>query len=151
MVPVYRGKLLDSVFTVRTPALHQRLRKPVSSQFSMTSIKALEPFADECTQIFVHAMRELQGQKIDLGVWLQWYAFDVIGGMTFHKRFGFLEQQRDVESMITDIETGLPFAAVMGQIPESIPLVNATLQLVSLLCKPLGLSPPDPLRKIVKV
>jgi hypothetical protein len=53
----------------------------------------------------------------DFGEWLQWYAFDVIGEMTFGKRFGFLEQGRDVENMIDVVQESGWYTAVIGQMP----------------------------------
>jgi hypothetical protein len=87
----------------------------------MTYIKALETFVDGCTDIFIEAMHDLESQAVDLGVWLQlvfptsfqmglktnikirWYVFDIIGGITFQRRFGFLEKRQDIEGMIGGI------------------------------------------------
>ena len=84
---------MPSMFSVRNNAHHQALRRPVAQKFSMSSMKSLEPFADECNDIFIRAMKTMEGEKVDLSTWLQWYAFDVISAITFHRRFGFMEQQ----------------------------------------------------------
>jgi cytochrome P450 len=89
----------------------------LAQKFSMSSIKSLEPFADECTRIFIDAMRDLEGQPIDLGAWLQWYAFDVIEAITFQRRFGSMEKREDVQGMIGGLEAGLRYGGVAGQIP----------------------------------
>lgn len=151
MTPFYNDTLMPSMFTERDPARHTNLRKPVSQKFSMTSMKAMEPFTDECTGIFFKAMRDLEGQNIDLGVWLQWYAFDVIGCITFQRRFGFLEERRDVGGMIGDIEKVLKYAAMIGQIPEWHPYLVGNLWLSKILAAQTLVKVPDPLRTIVKV
>ncbi|KAJ5656902.1 cytochrome P450 [Penicillium longicatenatum] len=115
--PFFEDKVMPSMFTVRDPVAHQALRRPVAQKFSMSSIKSLEPFADECTRIFIDAMRDLEGQPIDLGAWLQWYAFDVIGAITFQRRFGFMEKREDVHGMIGGLEAGLRYGGVAGQVP----------------------------------
>lgn len=74
---------MPSMFSIRDSVEHQSLGRPVAQKFSMSSIKSLEPFADECTKIFVDAMKDLEGQQIDLGAWLQRYGFNVIGAITF--------------------------------------------------------------------
>ncbi|KAK5994301.1 Cytochrome P450 monooxygenase cicH [Cladobotryum mycophilum] len=112
----YRGGLMTSMFSSRDPARHQSLRRPVAQKFSMSSMKALEPFADDCAEIFIRAMTEMEGQSIDLGEWLQWYAFDVISAITFQRRLGFMEKQEDIEHMIEDIGNGFKFATLAGQI-----------------------------------
>ena len=43
-------------------------------------------------------------KPIDLGVWLQYYAFDVVGELCFSERLGFLEKGKDVDGMISTIE-----------------------------------------------
>lgn len=47
---------------------------------------------DECAGIFMERMDEFVDTKesIDFHYWLQCYAFDVIGQITFGKRFGKL-------------------------------------------------------------
>ncbi|KAH7205129.1 cytochrome P450 [Fusarium redolens] len=112
----YEGKTFDNMFATRDPVEHKRLKVPVSQKYSMASIRTFEPMADECTDIFMAAMRDLQGQKVDLGEWLQWYAFDVIAAMTFQARFGFMEKRTDVEGMIGSIEKALVYGAVVGQV-----------------------------------
>ncbi|CAG8050184.1 unnamed protein product [Penicillium olsonii] len=115
--PVYEDNPMPSMFSVRDPVQHQALRRPVAQKFSMSSIKALEPFANECTNIFVDAMRDLEGQCVDLSVWLQWYAFDVIGAITFQRRFGFMEKRQDVEGMIDALDKGLYYGGIVSQVP----------------------------------
>lgn len=108
---------MPSMFSVRDPVQHQALRRPVAQKFSMSSIKALEPCADECTKIFMDAMRDLEGQCIDLSAWLQWYAFDVIGVITFQRRFGFMEKRKDVNGMIDALDKGLHYGGIVSQVP----------------------------------
>jgi Cytochrome P450 len=142
---------MASMFSTRDPAYHQALRRPVSQKFSMSSIKTLEPFTDECTEIFIQAMKDLEGKAVDLGTWLQWYAFDVIGAITFQRRFGFMEKRTDIQSMIGDLDIGLQYAATVGQIPELHPWLLGSLWVTKLLNAQPFLRVPDPLRNIVKV
>ena len=151
MTPFYKDTLMPSMFTARDPAYHTALKRPVSQKFSMTSIKAMEPLADECTSIFLEAMRELEGKEINLGVWVQWYAFDVIGAITFQRKFGFLEERRDIGCMIGDIETVLKYAAIIGQIPDWHPYLVGNLCLFKFLGWQKAVKIPDPLRTVVRV
>lgn len=106
---------MDSMFTERDPQAHKALKSPVAQLFSMTNMRNFETYADECTKIFMDAMLDLEGQPVDLAQWLQWYAFDVIGSITFQRRFGFMEQRQDVDSMIQKINHGLEYVKVIGQ------------------------------------
>lgn len=142
---------MASMFSVRNPEQHQALRRPVAQKFFMSSIRTMEPFADDCTDIFLDAMRSLQGQAVDLGVWLQWYAFDVIGSITFQQRFGFLEKRKDVLGMISSIDSALRYAALAGQIPAVHPWLMGNRWVAKLLTMQPFVNIPDPLRTIVKV
>lgn len=142
---------MPSMFSVRDPAQHQALRRPVAQKFSMSSIKAMEPFADDCSDIFISSMKELSGQDVDLGEWLQWYAFDVISAITFQRRFGFMEQRKDVESMISDISFVLEAAAVVGQVPTLHPWTLGNNYVAKVLAWQPLVRVPDPLRTVVKV
>lgn len=147
----YKDKAMPSMFSVRDPAEHQALRRPVAQKFSMSSIKAMEPFADDCTDIFMEAMADLEGQDIDLGVWLQWYAFDVIAAITFHRRLGFMEQRRDVHNMIDDIGKALEVAALIGQVPSIHPWLMGNKWFAKFIAWQPIVKVPDPLRTVVKV
>jgi hypothetical protein len=50
----------------------------------MSSLVAYEPFVDNCIELFCQRLKEFKSSSspIDLGYWLQCYAFDVIGDIT---------------------------------------------------------------------
>jgi hypothetical protein len=114
----YQGQAMSSMFLTRAPAEHKRLKSAVANKFSMTSLRDLEPLMDKCSVIFLKAMHELSGAPLDLGKWLQWYAFDVIGAITFQQPFGFMEERKDIRDMIRGLEFGLWYGSLVGQIPE---------------------------------
>ncbi|KAJ5629935.1 cytochrome P450 [Penicillium herquei] len=148
--PFFEDKVMPSMFSVRDPATHQALRRPVAQKFSMSSIKSLEPFADECTKIFIDSMKDLEGQRVDLGEWLQWYAFDVIGAITFQQRFGFMEQRKDVQNMIADLEVGLQYAGIVGQVPSLHSWMIGNIWVGKFLAMQPFVHAPDPLRSMVQ-
>lgn len=117
MMPSYNGVAVDSMFTARDSATHKSLKTPVASLFAMSNMHNYETYIDECTQLFADAMRDLEGQTVDLAIWLQWYAFDVIAGLTFQRRFGFLERRKDVNDMIGQLDVGLDTIKVLGTYP----------------------------------
>lgn len=79
-----KNKSLTNLFSERSSTKHARDRKKVAALYSMTSLMAYEPFVDDCVAIFEQRLREFakQGCFIDMGHWLQCYAFDVIGEIT---------------------------------------------------------------------
>lgn len=150
MTPPYQGTLLPSMFSTQDPAYHKALKQPVASKFSMTSIRSFEPYADQCADIFIEEMRKRVGQAVNLSDWCQYYAFDVIGAITFQYRFGFMEQGRDVDNMMGSIWMALTYAGIIGQMPELHPWLVGNQLLVEFVSR-LGLMPDNPMAKIMKV
>lgn len=141
---------MQSLFATRDVTYHKTLKRPVAQLFSMTNMKNYEVYTDECTKIFMDITRELQGQPIDLSVWLQFYAFDVIASITFQRRFGFMEQRRDIDGMIGKLHAALQYSKVIGQFPGLHPWLIGNKNLLNTIER-LGIPLPDPLAQFVKV
>lgn len=114
-----------NLFSTRDEKFHRDQKRPVANAYSMTSLLELEPAIDSCTQIFTSQLGKFANQKtpVDLGTWLQYYAFDVVGDVTFAKKLGFLEEGRDIDGMIEAIQGILVYASLCGQVPEMHPLL----------------------------
>ena len=105
------------MFSVRDESQHKALKRPVSSAYSMSTLVELEPMTDDCIEILEKKLDGMQDTNIDLGEWLQWYAFDVITSITFSNRLGFMEQEKDVSGIINAIEGRLAYNSVVGEAP----------------------------------
>lgn len=141
---------MQSLFATRDATYHKALKRPVAQLFSMTNMKNYEIYTDECTKIFMDIVRELKGEPIDLSVWLQFYAFDVIASITFQRRFGFMEQGRDINGMIGKIHVALQYGKVIGQFPGLHPWLVGNKKLLNAI-EGLGIPLPDPMAQFVKV
>ncbi|KAI0514712.1 cytochrome P450 [Xylaria bambusicola] len=75
--------------------IHGENRRLVARAYAMDSMVNLEPMIDELIADLLRKLRELQGQRIDLGHWVQLYAFDIVGSITFSRPFGFVEEGDD--------------------------------------------------------
>ncbi|CAG8214223.1 unnamed protein product [Penicillium olsonii] len=115
----YEKKPLLNLFATRDEAYHSRIKRPVAHTYSMAALSDLEPKIDHVSRLFMEKLKgfEEANQAFDLGEWLQWYAFDVIGNLTFSQTPGFIEKSRDVDNMISSIGAFFIYAAVVGQIP----------------------------------
>ncbi|KAL1846513.1 hypothetical protein Plec18170_009091 [Paecilomyces lecythidis] len=110
--------VVPTVFSIRNEAAHTALKRPVAHAYAMSSLLELEPMADECCRIFEEKLDSMQDKPFDLGVWLQWYAFDVISSITFSNRFDFMKNEEDVAGIIGAIEGRLMYNSVIGQVPS---------------------------------
>lgn len=71
--------------------------------FSATNVLSFEPLVDEVLECFSGNIdgRYLEHKNVfDLGLWFQYFAFDVMGTMTFSKRYSFLDEGEDIGGII---------------------------------------------------
>ncbi|WPH00939.1 Hypothetical protein R9X50_00377300 [Acrodontium crateriforme] len=117
---VVNGKRTPSLVFTTDEALHATMRRPVASAFALSTLVEFEPLIDSTTAVFLSRLDELYAgtsKSCNLGQWLQWYAFDVIGELTFSKRLGFMEKAEDVEGIIASVSANFDRCSVLGQMP----------------------------------
>ncbi|KAF9891576.1 hypothetical protein FE257_003587 [Aspergillus nanangensis] len=114
-----------NLFSTRDESFHRSQKRLVANAYSMTSLLEMEDSVDSCTGIFMDRLREFCDRKrpLDFGAWLQYYAFDVVGEVTFAKKLGFLEKGRDVDDTMKTIQGILAYASLCGQIPDAHPFL----------------------------
>ncbi len=98
-----KGKRLPSLFSITNETVHANLRRCVNSGFSMSALLQYEPFVDERTGVFLDQTEKLfaaPNKVCDFAEWLQFFAFDVIGEITYSRRHGFIERGEDVDGMV---------------------------------------------------
>ncbi|KAL9094429.1 MAG: hypothetical protein Q9165_003279 [Trypethelium subeluteriae] len=85
----------------------------------MSTLVGYESFVDDCGRLLMQRLDEIsdKGVVVNLGDWLQKYAFDVIGNITFGKRFGFLDHGDDVGGLIRALEKRRVFTSLSGVYP----------------------------------
>ncbi|KAI9640598.1 hypothetical protein NHQ30_010897 [Ciborinia camelliae] len=119
---VKNGHPLPSLFSTTSETFHAQLRRSVNAAFSMSSLVQYEPLVTRTTEMFLSRTADLftspSGQSsCDFARWLQFYAFDVIGEMTYSKRHGFVEENRDVDGIISYLGKLFDYVAPIGQMP----------------------------------
>ena len=109
-----------NIFSTRDPQEHRDQKRKIANAYSLSNLLQSEDAIDGCSMQFMDRLSEFagRGQSVDLGAWLQYYAFDVVGEVTFASKFGFLEKGTDVDGMMKAIEGMLTYAALCGQVPE---------------------------------
>ncbi|KAI0537722.1 cytochrome P450 [Xylaria digitata] len=105
-----------NLFADRDIPRHANTRRQLQSTYSMTSLVSYEPYVDQCSDIFSRRLAEMSeaGTAVDMGHWMQCYAFDVIGQITYGKRIGFLDRGDDVQGIMQAIETQLVYGTLVG-------------------------------------
>jgi hypothetical protein len=85
----------------------------------MSQLVSYEKYVDECASVFGERLTGFakSGALVDMPHWLQCYAFDVIGDITYSKRFGFLDKGEDVEGIIKALDKSMPYSTLVGIYP----------------------------------
>ncbi|OQO03181.1 hypothetical protein B0A48_11436 [Cryoendolithus antarcticus] len=117
---ISKGTRLYSLFSTRDEDYHAKYRRCVNSAFAMSSLVGYEPLVDSTTDVFIEQTRKRYvdtGKTCDFSKWLQFFAFDVIGDLTWSKRLGFVEQDHDIDGIVKFIGDFLAYAGPIGQMP----------------------------------
>ncbi|KAF2180281.1 cytochrome P450 oxidoreductase [Zopfia rhizophila CBS 207.26] len=90
-----------NIFSTQDPAFHRSERRKIASAYSLPNLLESETAMDSCINLFMERLDEyaLNQKPIDLGTWLQYFAFDV-------------------RQKAWSIEQILTYAALCGQVPE---------------------------------
>ncbi|KAL4933173.1 cytochrome P450 [Aspergillus undulatus] len=105
-----------TLFPDRDIKRHGETRKKFSSLYSMSSLVHYEEFVDQCADVFFQRLHEFaeRGIKFNLGEWFQFYAFDVIGEITYGERFGFLDKGHDIDGTIGALQNLMAYSSLIG-------------------------------------
>ncbi|KAJ8112601.1 hypothetical protein OPT61_g5064 [Boeremia exigua] len=113
---VWQGHRTFDLFGERDERIHGKQRRLVSNIYSLDQLKKMEPYVDSTLTLFLGRLRDI-GEKgaIDMGKWAQiLHESDVIGEVTFSRRFGFLDAGKD-DGSFSAIDAALQSAAWIGQ------------------------------------
>ncbi|KAL2802293.1 cytochrome P450 [Aspergillus granulosus] len=111
---------LPVVFNTQDEKLHKKLRGPIASLYAMTNVMKLEPLMDQTLGAFFAQLEQRfvgPRAEFDLSSWLRFFAFEVMGAVSFSNKYGFLENGRDVNGLLGGIWGFMKAAAPMGQMP----------------------------------
>ncbi|KEF62905.1 uncharacterized protein A1O9_00879 [Exophiala aquamarina CBS 119918] len=106
----------QNIFAIRDNDWHKEKRRKVAALYSMTSVVSYEEPVDKMTSVCLRKMREFAdaGQLVSIPNFMQYYAFDVIGMITFDQSFGMMEHGGDTTGMIEGIRGVNDYLGHMG-------------------------------------
>ncbi|KAK8071849.1 hypothetical protein PG996_005197 [Apiospora saccharicola] len=96
---------------------HAETRRRFQSLYSLSALLSYEPYVDSCIDLFLdRRMAEFAraGEVVDMAHWFQCFAFDVLGDMTYSRRFGFLDRGEDVAGTMRALEKSMPYSTLVG-------------------------------------
>ncbi|KAI0539686.1 cytochrome P450 [Xylaria digitata] len=120
LMPRMKGGKIPDVFATRDENVHRQMRRPIANLYSIANLAAFEPLILSTMEYFFSRLDELfvdTSKTFDLCDWLQLFTFDVMGEITFSRRFGFLEKGGDIEGVMGNIWKFFQIAAPNTQMP----------------------------------
>ncbi|KAJ6020294.1 hypothetical protein N7499_003580 [Penicillium canescens] len=114
-----------NLFAMQDAKAHGVVRRQFAKYYSMTSMVHYEGYVDDSIRVFYRQLEAFSGARraLDMGAWLQYYAFDVIGNITFGKAFGYLDRAEDINNMIAKLDQSNLYSALMGLFPSAHALI----------------------------
>ncbi|KAJ9662748.1 hypothetical protein H2198_001197 [Neophaeococcomyces mojaviensis] len=105
-----------TLFPDRDIQRHNETRKKFQNIYSLSSLVSYEKYVDDCAAIFQDRLGDMatSGKFVDMGHWFQCYAFDVIGAITYSRRFGFLDKGEDVGGIIAALDANMSYSTLVG-------------------------------------
>ncbi|KAI8632764.1 putative cytochrome P450 pisatin demethylase [Xylariaceae sp. FL1651] len=105
-----------SLFTDQNIKRHAETRKRFQGLYSMSSLLSYEQYVDECIDILLSRLTQIaqSGESVDMAHWLQCFAFDVMGNITYSERFGFLDNGEDINGTLAALQTSLVYSTLAG-------------------------------------
>ncbi|KAF2439288.1 cytochrome P450 monooxygenase [Karstenula rhodostoma CBS 690.94] len=110
---------------------HAAKRKRIAASFQISSLRRIETDVNETIEeLFTQWEKRFvnTGKPLDISDWIKWFVYDTISAMAFGKKVGFVEQGRDIETLIKKFHDMAPMAGIVAAIPNWMnPLLNAPI------------------------
>ncbi|KAM0712585.1 hypothetical protein Q7P35_000031 [Cladosporium inversicolor] len=109
------------IFTETNEHAHGVKKRYASNAYSMAAMQGLTGYIEDTQRLLMSKLDQKcrsPEQTCDLGAWLHYFAFDVLGEIAFSRKFGFLESGSDLEGAIKTIDELQWYDGIIGQIPE---------------------------------
>ncbi|KAK1958741.1 cytochrome P450 [Colletotrichum sublineola] len=114
------GKITYHMFSETNNAEHARLKRPVVRHYSVPSMLAMEPLMDKTIAEFCdHLERRFvdTGKPCEFGDWLSYCAWDLLGFVTFSRKFGYMNEGRDFDGTLAIGDRAIDYLGICGQMP----------------------------------
>ncbi|KAI9811991.1 MAG: hypothetical protein M1827_004883 [Pycnora praestabilis] len=121
---VGKGEYAHTLFSNPDQTWHNNVRRSIGASFTLNSAVKYESLIDTTISVFLKELdqrfagKEGENGIIDFHTWLLYFTFDVMGDLTYSARHGFMEQGKDMFSIINYIKEFLNYGFIAGQMPS---------------------------------
>ncbi|KAL4966037.1 cytochrome P450 [Aspergillus stella-maris] len=98
------------------PVIHIQKTRNLSAGFSLSNISKTEPYINSVLRIFKTRLDSLatSGAPVHFQDWFSFFAFDVLGEVTFSKSFGFVDSGVDIRNAIANTGLLVYYISIIG-------------------------------------
>ncbi|KAL1954751.1 hypothetical protein VTO42DRAFT_751 [Malbranchea cinnamomea] len=98
------------------PRRHIEKSRNLAAGYALSNIIKSEPYVDEVVRLLEARLDELSraNAPVEFDHWFNYFAFDVLGEVTFSRSFGFVETGTDIRNAIANTRALALYIAVMG-------------------------------------
>jgi Cytochrome P450 len=117
------------LFTHIDESAHAAERRLIANAYSLSSLLELERFVDDMIEEFAVRLRMFANSPtpINMGFWMQAFAFDVVGELAFGQAFGFLATGQDVHRQMANSKEWLRQRFAVAMVPSFFPIFRSAL------------------------
>ncbi|TRX90036.1 hypothetical protein FHL15_009137 [Xylaria flabelliformis] len=117
-VAVIDGMITYQLFSEIDPVNHARMKRPIVKYFTMRNVLSKEILMDKVIKdMCEHLNTSFNDKDCDLGEWIAFCAWDILGMMVFSQPFGYMDNGRDFDGTIGISDRALDYFAAVGQMP----------------------------------
>ncbi|KAI1458694.1 cytochrome P450 [Annulohypoxylon moriforme] len=115
---VIGGEIKYTLFSEIDPAKHAVMKRPIAKFFVLNNVLSKEVHMDRALRdMCTHLENRYQEKVCDLGEWIAFCAWDILGNLTFSQPFGYMEKGYDFDKSIGVADRSLDYFAAIGQMP----------------------------------
>ncbi|KAK0631073.1 cytochrome P450 [Bombardia bombarda] len=119
------GNIVYNLFSEIDAAKHAQEKKHVAKYYSPNGVASFEPhidktivhFCNELEKRFMNHLNESAKPTINMGEWITFYTWDVVGAITFSKPLGYLSAGHDFDGTLSNAEKAVDYFAWVGTMP----------------------------------
>ncbi|KAK4173399.1 cytochrome P450 [Triangularia setosa] len=117
------GEIMYNLFSQIDPELHAKWKRPVAKYYSVAAVAKVEGKMDEVVDMLCRELDkrvcggDAEKGGIDLGKWVVYYTWDVIGNVTFSQPLGYLRAGKDFDGTLSTADQTLDYFAFITSIP----------------------------------
>ncbi|KAK3934267.1 Pisatin demethylase [Diplogelasinospora grovesii] len=116
------GHIVYNLFSQTDKHKHAQEKRPVAKYYSLNGVLPLEPHVDKtirqlCSELESRFVDGNAKKPCNLGDWILYYTWDVVGAVTFSQPIGYLSHGCDFDGTLKNAEKALDYFSWVGCIP----------------------------------